>query len=92
MAVFYHSSVAFDQAENRIVVADTQRGRLQIYIKDKNYVDPQFNLSASKKAALVLKGCLCVVNVYLYLPICRFQVGWRGTSVNRHPRRRSARQ
>ncbi len=41
---FYPCAVAFDQAESRIVVADTQRGRLQIYIKDKDYVDPQFNL------------------------------------------------
>ena len=38
------SGVAFDQAESRIVVVDCQRSRLQIYIKDKDYVDPQFNL------------------------------------------------
>ena len=41
---YYPTAVAFDQAANRIVVADTQRARLQIYIKDGDYVDPQFNL------------------------------------------------
>ncbi len=40
----YPTAVAFDQAESRVVVADCQRSRLQIYIKDKDYVDPQFNL------------------------------------------------
>ncbi len=41
---YFPTAVAFDDAASRIVVADTQRARLQIYIKDKNYVDPQFNL------------------------------------------------
>ncbi len=40
----YPAAVAFDEAESRIIVADSQRGRLQIYVKDKGYVDPQFNL------------------------------------------------
>jgi len=40
----YPTAVDFDEAESRIVVADCQWSRLQIYIKDKNYVDPQFNL------------------------------------------------
>ncbi len=42
---FYQpTAVAFDNAESRIFIADCQRYRLQIYIKDKDYVDPQFNL------------------------------------------------
>ena len=35
---------AFDQATNRLIVCDTNRGRHQIYEKDKQYSDPQFNL------------------------------------------------
>jgi hypothetical protein len=35
---------AFDQATNRLIVCDTQRGRLQVYEKDNNYLNPQFNL------------------------------------------------
>ena len=35
---------AFDQEANRLVVCDTHRGRLQIYQKETNYVDPQGNL------------------------------------------------
>ena len=35
---------AFDQEANRLIVCDTQRNRLQIYEKDMNYADPQFNL------------------------------------------------
>ncbi|MCH8898671.1 MAG: NHL repeat-containing protein, partial [Chloroflexi bacterium] len=34
----------FDRDNNRLIVADTNRGRLQIYVKDHNYLDPQFNL------------------------------------------------
>ncbi len=42
---FHHpSAVAFDEAKSRILVADCYRSRLQIYIKDKDYMDPQFNL------------------------------------------------
>ena len=40
----YPTAVDFDEMESRIIVVDCQRSRLQIYIKDKNYVDPQFNL------------------------------------------------
>ena len=40
----YPTAVAFDEAESRLIVADCQRSRLQIYTKDKDYVDPQFNL------------------------------------------------
>ena len=40
----YPAAVAFDLSKSLIVVADTLRYRLQIYRKDKNYVDPQFNL------------------------------------------------
>lgn len=35
---------AFDVENNRLVICDTQRGRLQVYIKDHSYQDPQFNL------------------------------------------------
>ena len=35
---------AFDQEANRLIVCDTQRGRLHIYHKDSNYADPQYNL------------------------------------------------
>jgi len=35
---------AFDQEANRLIVCDTLRSRLQIYHKDSNYLDPQFNL------------------------------------------------
>ena len=35
---------AYDLENNRLIVCDTQRGRLQIYEKDNNYDDPQFNL------------------------------------------------
>lgn len=41
---YYPTAVAFDEAGSRIIVVDCQRYRLQIYIKDKDYVDPQFNL------------------------------------------------
>ena len=34
----------FDRDNNRLIVVDTNRSRLQIYIKDYNYMDPQFNL------------------------------------------------
>ena len=39
----YPSAVEIDD-QRRIVIVDTQRNRLQIYIKEKDYVDPQFNL------------------------------------------------
>ena len=35
---------AFDQASNRLLVVDTLRSRIQIYHKDSEYMDPQFNL------------------------------------------------
>ena len=34
----------FDQASNRLLVCDSMRSRIQIYHKDSNYMDPQFNL------------------------------------------------
>ena len=34
----------FDRANNRLLVCDTLRSRLQIYQKDDSYLDPQFNL------------------------------------------------
>jgi hypothetical protein len=36
--------VAFDEEKGRLMVADTQRGRIQIYNKLKDYLEPQFNL------------------------------------------------
>ncbi len=42
---FYHPrGVTFDAKKDRIIVADSQRNRIQIYNKLKNYMDPQFNL------------------------------------------------
>ena len=41
---YYPAAVALDPAQSRIIVADCQRSRLQIYIKDKDYAPPQFNL------------------------------------------------
>ena len=38
------TACTFDQENNRLIVCDTQRNRLQIYHKESNYVDPQYNL------------------------------------------------
>ena len=38
------TAVEFDPEKERLLVADTQRGRLQIYNKLKGYLEPQFNL------------------------------------------------
>ena len=35
---------AFDREANRLIVCDSQRGRLQIYNKDAHYANPQANL------------------------------------------------
>ena len=35
---------AFDRANDRLLVADTLRSRVQVYHKDREYMDPQFNL------------------------------------------------
>ena len=35
---------AFHQETNTLIVCDTQRSRLQVYTKDKDFHDPQFNL------------------------------------------------
>ena len=35
---------AFDQQANRLIVCDTHRGRLHMYDKETNYLDPQSNL------------------------------------------------
>jgi sugar lactone lactonase YvrE len=37
------TSVVVD-SQDRIVVSESTRGRLQVYAKEKNYMDPQFNL------------------------------------------------
>ena len=34
----------FDRASNRLLVCDTLRSRIQVYHKDSDYMDPQFNL------------------------------------------------
>jgi len=36
--------VAFDAVHSRLLVADTQRSRIQIYNKLSNYLVPQMNL------------------------------------------------
>ena len=38
------TGVTFDAANSRLIVADTQRARVQIYNKVKDYMDAQFNL------------------------------------------------
>lgn len=40
----YPTAVAYDHDRDLIIVVDCQRGRLQIYKKDKNYSVPQANL------------------------------------------------
>jgi DNA-binding beta-propeller fold protein YncE len=40
----YPTGVAFDAEQSRLIVTDNQRGRLQIYIKDNHYTEPQANL------------------------------------------------
>ena len=37
-------AVAFDEKKSRLLVVDTNRSRIQIYNKLKDYMDPQFNL------------------------------------------------
>ena len=41
---FFHPSGVDIDEQRRIVVCEVQRSRLQVYIKEKDYVDPQFNL------------------------------------------------
>jgi hypothetical protein len=38
------AGVAFDSANSRLMVADTQRWRIQIYNKVLDYSEPQFNI------------------------------------------------
>ena len=38
------TGLAFDASKSRLLVADTQRSRIQIYNKLQDYVEPQFNL------------------------------------------------
>ncbi len=40
----YPTGVVFDPEQSRLIVTDNQRGRLQIYIKDQDYIEPQANL------------------------------------------------
>jgi DNA-binding beta-propeller fold protein YncE len=40
----YPTAVAYDLEWDVILVVDCQRGRIQVYKKDKNYSEPQFNL------------------------------------------------
>jgi DNA-binding beta-propeller fold protein YncE len=40
---YYPSSIALDD-KGRIAVAEVMRNRVQIYVKEQGYVDPQFNL------------------------------------------------
>ena len=37
------TGIAVDD-QDRIIITETTRGRLQIYAKEKDYMDPQFNL------------------------------------------------
>ena len=38
------TALTFDAQKSRLLIADTQRGRLQIYNKVRGYLEPQFNL------------------------------------------------
>ena len=38
------TGLVFDEAKSRLIVTDTQRGRVQIYNKLQDYMEPQFNL------------------------------------------------
>ncbi len=38
------AGIGIDQETNRIIIVDQFRKRLQIYVKEMDYVDPQFNL------------------------------------------------
>ena len=38
------TGIAFDEAKSRLMVTDTQRGRIQIYSKVSGYMEAQFNL------------------------------------------------
>ena len=38
------TGITFDRAKSRLLVTDTQRGRLQIYTKVSGYMEAQFNL------------------------------------------------
>ena len=41
----FHYPIAVEiDDKHRIIIVDQQRSRLQIYVKEKNYVEPQFNL------------------------------------------------
>ena len=40
----YPTGVVFDTEQRRLIVTDCQRGRLQLYVKDDAYVEPQLNL------------------------------------------------
>ena len=40
----FPTAAVFDEEKSRLLVADTQRGRLQIYNKVRGYLEPQFNL------------------------------------------------
>ena len=40
----FPTGVTFDAVNSRLIVADTQRSRVQIYSKVKDYMEPQFNL------------------------------------------------
>ncbi len=40
---YYPAAVEIDD-KRRIIISEIQRNRLQIYVKEKDYVDPQFNL------------------------------------------------
>ena len=38
------TGITFDRAKSRLLVTDTQRGRIQIYSKVRGYMEAQFNL------------------------------------------------
>jgi DNA-binding beta-propeller fold protein YncE len=44
LARFERPTAVVVDSQDRVIVSESTRGRLQIYAKEKNYMDPQFNL------------------------------------------------
>ena len=63
------TALEFDAEKGRLLVADTQRGRIQIYEKLNDYLDPQFNL-------LEVLGLQALQETYDCL-LDRFMLSWQ---------------
>ena len=47
------AGVTFDVENSRLIVADSQRSRVQIYNKVKNYMEPQFQSITVRNLTLI---------------------------------------